>query len=144
MLEREAILARQTVNQLLRETTLRIREDVGRHVTELRPRTSGEWSEFLQYSEETDRYGEAFAIAIRNGLAPPNPPPRLIFQRALFPDPPAPRPVTVNHHISHRVQEDSGSSSDEQTANRSSEYEDDPDQWGGVPPPLSFYKSVSS
>lgn len=138
LLEREAALARQSVTHLLREATLQTREninrDINRRVIELQPRSSGEWAAFARYNEETDRYGQALIAAIRGGFPPPRPPPRLVFERAVPSDMPGRRPLAADHRGPHRVEYDSDSSSDS-TANSSSEMEDDPDQWGGMPPP---------
>lgn len=43
LLEREAILARQQVEQLIREVALQEREDLDRHSPVPRPHTAAEW-----------------------------------------------------------------------------------------------------
>lgn len=212
LLEREATMARQSLDHLLREAILQVREDVNRDVTELQPHTSGEWAAVARYTQETERHAEALIAAIRADLTPPRPPPRLrfelsrppaadyphvlreaalqshedadgrvgsvselqrrtsgessafqhhtrgtdrygeapiaaahagltlhspppprVFDRARMPpELPSPRPLAAEHR---GYEYDSDSSSGGLTANSSAELEDDPDEWGGSPPP---------
>lgn len=132
LLEREAAVARQSLEHLLREATLRAREETNRRVTELQPRTSGEWAASARYTEDMDHYGEVLIAAVRADLTPPRPPPRLVFERALPSSLPGLRPLTADRRDPDWVEYDSDSSSEGLTANSSAELEDDPDQWGGM------------
>lgn len=126
---------------------MREREDTDQRANDLRRRTSAELSDFLRYSEQHNLYGEALIRSYLDTLPLPADPPAVrTVQLDPSSEPPAPQPVGVGHRL-HRqapqgILEDSDESSEDLLASTSTEFEDDPDQWGGTPSPPFLVKHL--